>query len=50
MAINISMAGTPKANGKHVSLPRQWTFCLNSGIKNDEINEPKSMAIENLAA
>lgn len=48
MAINIIMAGTPKANGKHESLPKQCMLCRNSGIKNVENNDPMYTANANL--
>lgn len=48
MAVNMSTAGTPKANGKHVSLPRQCTLCLNSGVRHVDNKAPMLIANVNL--
>lgn len=50
MAIDIMRVNTPKASGKHVSLPKQCILCRNSGSKNVEINDPEYAAKVNVVA
>lgn len=47
VAVIITADSTPNASGKHVSLPKQCTPFLSSGMKNVEINDPMEIAAIN---
>lgn len=47
IAANITTAGTPKANGKQLFLPKQWTSALNIGVIMIDNNAAKHIAKKN---
>lgn len=47
MAHNMRIADIPKAKGKQLSSPKQWTFSLNIGVMAVEIKDPKLITKKN---